>query len=103
MKKIKAWMERHLPARRVVVTVKVTHESDELLETLLAQGPEAHVWRGMDECAWRLMQRWEDEATGSLEDKGLAIVRGQAIMELRSEMATVFYARQKKISAGNKQ
>ena len=88
---------RLLPARRLVVVQKIQRESDEVLETLLAQGPEAHAWRGMDECAWRLMQRWEDEATGSLEDKGLAIVRSQAVMELRGEMLAVYYARQKKV------
>jgi len=99
MKKIKQWMEKWLPERRLVVVVKVAHEPDEVLETLLAQGPEANAWRGMDECSRRLMQRWEDEAAGSLEEKGLAIVRCQALMELRSEMLTVFYARQKKIAA----
>ena len=97
MKKIKQWIEKWLPVRRVVVSVKVVCEYDEVLETLLAQGPESHVWRGMDECMRRLMQRWEDDATGTLEEKGLAIVRGQALMELRSEMMTLFHARQRKL------
>ena len=98
MGRIGRMIAEHLPARRVVVTVKNAMESDEVLETLLAQGPESHVWRGMDECARRLMQKWEDEASGSLEEKGLAIVRNQALMELRNEMATVYYQRCKKVS-----
>lgn len=97
---MKKWIERMLPARRVKVEVRVVSESDEVLETLLASGPESNVWRGMDECARRLMQRWEDEAAGSLEEMGLAIVRNQAVMELRGEMLAVFYARQKKVAKG---
>lgn len=97
IRQIGQMLANKLPARRVVVTVKNAMESDEVLETLLAQGPEAHVWRGVDECARRLMQKWEDDASGSLEEKGLAIVRNQALVELRNEMATIYYARQKKI------
>ena len=96
MKKLMGWIVKRLPARRV--ELRVVYESDETLETLLAQGPEAHVWRGMDECARRLMQRWEDEASGPLEEKGLAIVRAQALMELRSEMLAIYYARQRKLA-----
>ncbi len=98
IRQIGRMIARMMPARRLVVVQKIRRESDEVLETLLAQGPEANAWRGMDECAWRLMQRWEDEATGSLEDKGLAIVRSQAVMELRGEMLAVYYARQKKVA-----
>jgi hypothetical protein len=97
MKKLKRWFMKLVPARRVrLVVVRVGSDA---LEDLLAQGPESPVWRGMDEVAWRLMQRWEDEASGSLEEKGLAVVRNQALMELRQEMMTVFYARQKKVAA----
>jgi len=100
MKKFKKWIERCLPARRVVVVLKLGGESDEMLSTLLAAGPEAHVWRGMDECSRRLMARWEDDAEGSLEEMGLAVVRSQALMELRADMLAVYHARQKKIAAG---
>jgi hypothetical protein len=93
------WISRLLPPRRVRIELKLTGESDEVLDTLLSSGPESPVWRGMDECARRLMQRWEDEATGSLEEKGLAIVRNQALMELRTDMLSVYYRCQKAIES----
>ena len=98
MKKLLQKLVEKLPARRVelVVLLKVEPLADELLETLLAQGPESNVWRGMDECARRCMARWEDEAQGDLEQMGLALVRSQALVEMRATMLSVFHNRLKR-------
>lgn len=98
MKKLLQRLVEKLPARRVelVVSLKAEPLADDLLETLLAQGPESNVWRGMDEIARRCMAKWEDEAEGDLAHMGLALVRSQALMEMRSMMLSVYHNRLKR-------
>jgi hypothetical protein len=42
------------------------------------------------------MARWEDEAQGDLEQMGLALVRSQALVEMRATMLSVFHNRLKR-------
>lgn len=92
------WMRRKAK-REERLRVQLVRESDDTLMSFLASGPATPVWRGMDECMWRLIQRWQDEAVGSLEDKGLAIERSQALMELREEMTVWFHKARERATA----